>query len=654
MATTFTNYEPSETIRSEELPYLRSISGQYPDASSAIAEIAYCEAFLKLPKGTIHVLSDVHGEDKKLQHVIHNASGSLRPTVEALFNDRRSPQEITHLLTFIYYPKESFERARAEYSDPQALKQFLHGIVLLEFEVMREVAKRYSVRRIERTFPPEYADLFRELFFERESAYMSVWAETMLSALFAYGKEFDFLRRVSRAIRNLSIAELIVAGDFGDRGPRIDRVIERIMYQPNVAITWGNHDVTWMGACLGSELLIATVIRISLRYRRLAQVEEGYGITMAPLEKLARTCYGHDPAERFRPRGEGLREEISMARMQKAMAIIEFKLEGQAIERNPDFHMDHRNLLRKLDIENHTIEVGSITHPLLDSEFPTIDPADPLALSPEEQACMDRIRRSFLASDKLWKQMLYLKSKGAMYLIRADNLIFHGCLAVDEEGNHLPMMIDGRAYAGKSLMEKLNLVVQRAFKERRQEDFDVLYYLWAGANSPLFGKDKMATFERYFLADPDTHEETKNSYFRLIHESEFCQKILAEFGVDPDTGLIVNGHVPVKVEQGEDPVKQSGKAITIDGAFSEAYGDHGYTLILESKGTYLARHSHFDSVEEAVASGTEIIPQVTCIKEFAQELTVGGTEEGAASQAKVDMLKKLVQAFEENLIEERG
>lgn len=652
MPTTFTSYEPVDSVRSDELPYLRAIARQYPDAASAIAEIAYKEAVLQLPRGTIHVLSDIHGEDKKLQHVIHNASGSLRPMVEELLKDQCTPEEITRLLTFVYYPKESCERARAECPDDDALRQYLHRIVLLEFEVMREVAKRSSVRRIESIFPPEYADLFQELFFEREGVHGEAWAKAMLDALFAYGTEFDFLRRVSRAIRNLSIAELIVAGDCGDRGPRIDRVIGRIMYQPHVALAWGNHDVTWMGACLGSDLLIATVIRISLRYRRLTQLEEGYGIALAPLEKLARTCYGDDPAAQFMPRGEGLRETISMARMQKAIAIIELKLEGQAIERNPDFEMDHRNLLRSLDLDHHTLEVGGHSYALLDSAFPTIDPADPLALSPEERACMKRLRASFLASNKLWKQMLYLRDKGTMYLTRGDNLIFHACMAVDAQGAYLPMHIDGRRYTGKALMEKLNLVIPRAFKERRQADLDMLYYLWAGPCSPLFGKDKMATFERYFLADTATHREVKNPYFQFIHEPAFCERILREFGIDADNGLIVNGHVPVKIEQGENPVKRSGKAITIDGAFSEAYGGYGYTLILESTGTSLARHSHFESVEDAVASGTEIIPQVRRIKDFDEELIVGGTEEGAAIRAHIAMLKKLVQAYEENLIEE--
>lgn len=652
MPTTFTSYEPADSVRSDELPYLRAIARQYPDAASAIAEIAYKEAVLQLPRGTIHVLSDIHGEDKKLQHVIHNASGSLRPMVEELLQDRYTPEEITRLLTFIYYPKESCERARAECPDDDALRQHLHRIVLLEFEVMRVVAKRSSVRRIESVFPPEYADLFQELFFEREGAHGAAWAKAMLDALFAYGTEFDFLRRVSRAIRNLSIAELIVAGDCGDRGPRLDRVIDRIMYQPNVALTWGNHDVTWMGACLGSELLIATVIRISLRYRRLAQLEEGYGITLAPLEKLARTCYGQDPAAQFVPRGQGLRTTLSMARMQKAIAIIELKLEGQAIERNPDFRMEHRNLLRSLHPDRGSVEVEGQTYPLLDSAFPTIDPADPLALSAEEQACMSRLRASFLASGKLWKQMLYLRNKGTMYLTRGENLIFHACLAVDEQGDYLPMYIDGRAYTGKALMDKLNLVIARAFKERRQADLDMLYYLWAGPHSPLFGKDKMATFERYFVADATTHREVKNAYFRFIHEPAFCEKILREFGIDPENGMIVNGHVPVKIEEGEDPVKRSGKAITIDGAFSEAYGGYGYTLILESTGISLARHSHFESVEDAVASGTEIIPQVSRIKDFDEELTVGRTEEGVALRASIAMLKKLVQAYEENLIEE--
>lgn len=637
-------------VDARELLHLKSLARHYPTVTSAVAEIAYLKASLTLPKPTVHVISDIHGEAKKLLHVLHNASGSLRPAVERLFKDRLSPEKIRELLTVIYYPREAFQKIQTDKSGEEVMR-FFRRIVRLEFEVMREAAQRSTVRQIDRTFPENYRELFREFFFERGQESLN-YADAMLDTLVEHGEALEFLRHVSRTIRYLTVGELIAAGDCGDRGTRIDRVIDYIMHQSNVSVTWGNHDVTWMGACLGDPLLIATVLRLSLRYRRLSQLEEGYGIIMSPLEKLARTCYGDDPAAHFMPKGEGLRETVMMARMQKAISVIQFKLEGQTILRNPDYRMKHRNVLANVDFRNGTYRASGTDHPLLDSRFPTVDPDDPLALSEEEQACMERIRKSFLASDKLWQQMLFLRRHGSMHLVRDDCLIFHGCLAVDENGDFLPMIIDGRPYTGKALMEKIDGVVQRCFRERRREDLDLLWYLWAGVNSPLFGKDRMATFERYLLADKATHKETKNPYFKLIHETDFCEKILSEFGVDPRRGMIVNGHVPVKIEQGEDPVKRSGKAITIDGAFSEAYGDHGYTLILDCGGIYLAHHHHFESVEDAVACGTDIIPEVGRVKVYGEERRVADTEKGAEIEERISMLRKLVAAYEETVIHE--
>ncbi len=645
---------PSPTsgpVTAQELLFLKALARQYPNSTRAVSEIAYLEASLTLPKSTVHVISDIHGEAKKLQHVLHNASGSLRPMVEKLFDRRLDDAAIIELLTLIYYPGEAFQRAAAG-MDVENLKRFFRRIVRLEFEVIRNVGKRATVRQIDRTFPEGYRDLFREFSFERKEAESTHYADAMLDTLTEQGEALEFLRHLSRVIRRLTVGEVIVAGDCGDRGSRIDRVIDTIMDEANVAVTWGNHDVTWLGASLGDPLLIATVLRISLRYRRLSQLEEGYGIIMVPLEKLARTAYADDPAERFSAKGEGLREAIQMARMQKAISVIQFKLEGQAILRNPHFGMQHRNVLANIDYGKGVYRFEGVEYPLLDTRFPTIDPADPLALTPDEQACMDRIQQSFLASAKLREQMQFLRRRGQMHLVRDESLIFHGCLAVDEKGDYLPMVIDGQPFSGKALMLKIDEVVQRCFRERRQEDLDLLWYLWAGVNSPLFGKDKMATFERYLIADKTPHKENKNPYFKLIHEAWFCEKILAEFGVDPDRGMIVNGHVPVKIEQGEDPVKKSGKAITIDGAFSEAYGDHGYTLILDSEGIFLAHHYHFESVEEAVAKGTDIIPDVTRVKTYARERLVSDTRKGAEIRYRIGLLKRLIHAFQNNLIQE--
>src|SRR5262252_13561 len=464
------------------------------------------------------------------------------------------------------------------------------------------------------------------------------------------GQYLEAVYWASRVIRYLSVFEVVVAGDLGDRGPRLDKVVEALMQQPRLAITWGNHDASWMGACLGHEALIATVIRLSLRYRRLSQIEEGFGITMAPVEKLTRDVYGTDPATHFQSRGTGLREAIMMARMQKAMAVMQFKLEAQIMERHPEYHMQHRALMHNIDLERGTVRLDGQEYPLTDTALPTFDPQHPTALSPEEAACLDRLRRSFLESQILWEQMHYVAHRGSSYLIRDNHLIFHGCVPIDEQGEFLPMLVDGMPYTGKALFEALNTVVHRAFRNKHQDDLDMLWYLWTGPLSPMFGKDKMATFETHFIADTTTHKEKKNPYFSLIHTPAFCQKVLAEFGVDPAAGMIVNGHVPVMVEKGERPLKDSRQAITIDGAFSEAYGDRGYTLILDPKGTHLAEHHHFESIEEALTQGADIIPTMQEIQQFAQPRHVGETESGDAIRSEIAVLKRLVTAYHEHVI----
>ena len=454
-------------------------------------------------------------------------------------------------------------------------------------------------------------------------------------------------------IRNLSVAEIVVAGDLGDRGPRLDRVVDFLMRQPRVTVVWGNHDASWMGACLGQDALIATVVRISLRYRRLTQLEEGFGITMAPVEKLARTVYGDDPATRFQVKGEGLREPLLMARMQKAMAILQFKLEGQVSRRRPEYGLEHRQLLHRIDPAAGTVTIDGKVHPLLDTRFPTVDFAgDPYALSAEEAACLARLRESFLQSPALWTQMTWVARRGTMVLRRDRAVIFHGCVPVDPSGAPRSLLVDGAPRAGRELFEALERKVRRAFRGKAEDDLDMLWYLWTGPLSPLFGKDRMATFESYFVADPHAAKETKDPYFGLIHDASFCARICRELGVDEERGLIVNGHVPVKIEEGESPVKRSGRAVTIDGAFSEAYGDKGYTLVLEAGRTALAQHHHFESVDEAVAAGADIIPVVTDIEAYPSPRTVADTEKGEELAREIEVLEALLRAYEANVIDE--
>lgn len=627
---------------------LRALAHRHPNAESALAALSSLEASLTLPVGTVHVVSDVHGESQKLGHILRNASGSVRPLVDHVFAEL-TPAERQDLLAVIYYPREAHDAISSRLAGDEERAAFARTIARRLATILSALARRYTIEDTERVFPDAYRALLRELVFSGALGRQDAYVDALLAPHLRGGGGVDLVRVLARAVRNLSVHELVVAGDLGDRGPRIDKVIQILMQQPRVSVTWGNHDASWLGACLGQEACIATVVRLSLRYGRLEQLEEGYGIPVEPLERLARACYADDPATRFKVKGEDLREPLLLARMQKAIAILQFKLEARVARDNPRFGLEKRCLLHR--ITDGAVDVDGTRHPLLDAHLPTVRPEDPYALSPEEQDCMARLRAAFLASPTLWEQMQWLARHGSMYVVRDDHAIFHGCLPVDASGDFWSVEVDGREHAGRELLDALGTVVRRAVREKRREDLDLLYWLWAGEASPLFGKDKMATFETYFVADEATHKETKNPYFTLIHEEGFARRVLAEFGLAG--GLVVNGHVPVKLEKGESPLKRSGLAVTIDGAFSEAYGDRGYTLVLDAERTYLAQHHHFTSVADAVLRGDDIIPSVQVLRRFDPPRRVGDTARGDEIRADIDALRALVDAYRTHAIAER-
>jgi fructose-1,6-bisphosphatase-3 len=639
----------------DDLAFLEALSRRFPDRDAALAEIAHLQAVLTLPRGTIHVVSDVHGEHKKLSHVIRNASGSLRVLVDRCFADV-DDDERRELLSVVYYCEQTWAHHRLDDADDATRERFFVTTLDRLLTLARALSATWSDRAVERVFPTAYKELFRELFLLNAGARVDVDGSYRRALLQPFSRRDggrDLLRLVSRVVRNLSVFELIVAGDLGDRGPRLDRVIDVLMKQPRLSIAWGNHDVSWMGACLGHDALIATVVRLSLRYGRTQQLEEGYGIPLEPVETLARIVYGDDPATAWHGKGPVAgRDPLLVARMQKAVAILQFKLDGQCIARNPQFAMEGRRLLRAIDSDQRSVVVDGARHPMVDSHLPTLDAHDPERLSHDEQRCLDALRASFVQSAGLWRQMQFVRARGAMVLVRDHHVIFHGCVPVDDDGVDADVVVDGAALRGRALFLGCERLVHRAFRQKRASDLDFLWYLWTGPRSPLFGKDKMATFESHFVADEHARHETKNPYFKRVHDVAFCDRVLADFGVDPDVGMIVNGHVPVKVEQGETPLKRSGKAITIDGAFSEAYGDKGFTLILEASRTALAEHHHFASVDDAVRSGADIVPQVTDIRRYATPRQVSQTEAGARIAREIEALEALVRAYEDNRLSE--
>jgi len=643
--------EPKENqaeLRDRELAKLAPLAREIPNIDSAIAEIARFSAELTLPRGTIHVISDIHGENKKLRHVINNASGTLRPLVERLLKDRMAPQQFQEFLTLVFYPAEVVGRLKETLRSPLERKDYAMRTLDDLFHIVRVLAARRSLKHSMRIFPAEYRELLAEILHEPSTERDRDYVDAIVDELTCRGRVLHLIHLTGRVIRNLAIDELIIAGDCWDRGPRGDRVMDYLMQQPNVSFVWGNHDMAWLGACLGDRALICQVLRISLRYRRLMQLEEGYGIPVEPLALLARTVYGNDPAIHFETKGTGMREKSVMARMQKAAAVMQFKLEGQMIARHPEWQMEHRRLLHRMNRETGTIQVDGVSYPILDVNFPTIDPDNPYELTSEERFCLERIRSSFMASQKLWNQIRWMVSHGRMHLRREEHLIFHGCVPVDQHGEFLSMVVAGQSYSGRALFDAIERFVYRLFEGPAPEELDLLWYLWSGPQSPLFGKDRITTLERDLISNKQTHTETKNPYFRLIHEPWFCDKILSEFGVDPTQGLIVNGHVPVEVEKGESPLKKSGKAITIDGAFSEAYGDHGFTLVLEPHRTFLAKHHHFESVEAAINKGADIIPSITVVREWEKPKRVADSQRGRYLRQVIKLLEELIEAYRSN------
>jgi len=628
-----------------ELAMLRALGDSYSNIEHTVAEIAALEAKLTLPKPVVHVISDIHGEYKKLRHVINNASGRLRPMVERLIES----SEQHELLKVLYYPREMMEYLRPQLADRSYRRQWVRRILRHQFKIVRELNSGYRRNDVTNLILPEWTELFDEL---RHHTRGEQYLQAMLDALAEYDRDLSAVRAASHLVRNLSTAEIVVAGDLGDRGERIDHVIDYLMRQPNVSIVCGNHDASWMGACLGQEACIATVLRFSVRYGRLAQLEEGYGISLVPLEELAREFYSDDPAERFVVKGA----PIELARMQKAIAILQLKLEAQTILRHPKWQMDDRNLLQQIDPKDWSVLIGDKRYPLLDRQFPTIDWNDPTALSAAERRCIDQLKSSFITSTALWQQMSWVARRGTMWERRDDALIFHACVPVDDRGEPIPVEIDGKHLAGRELFDALSSLIHRAYRAGASgagDDADWFWYLWGAPDSPLFGKDKLATFEGYFIANKSAQEERKNPYFQMIHDADFVRKIGKMFGMNDDV-LLVNGHVPVKIEQGEEPVKRGGNAVTIDGAFSEAYGDKGYSLLLEPERIALAEHSHFDSVQQVIESDADIVPKVREIRSYPTPRPLNDTEVGKEIREKIRDLKRLIQAYQEGQLHEKS
>ncbi|KAI3349453.1 fructose-bisphosphatase class III [Clostridium botulinum] len=648
----------------KKLKYFRLLAKQYPNIALAATEIINLEAILNLPKGTEHFLSDIHGEYEPFVHVLRNGSGVVKRKIEDLFCKSLLESDIKSLATLIYYPEQKLDIVlKEERNIDDWYKITLNRLI----EICRFCSSKYTRSKVRKALPADFAYIIEELLHEQFNGIdKEEYYDRIITTIIDIGRAKEFIIALSKLIQRMIIDRLHIIGDIYDRGPRPDIIIDTLMEYHSVDIQWGNHDMLWMGAAAGVRTCVANVLRISTRYANLDLVEEIYGINLLPLATFALKYYRDDPCESFIPKVKeddpAANQEVDLvSKMHKAITILQFKLEKEIIDRRPEFELEERLLLDKIDYEKGTIILNGTEYKLNDNNFPTIDPKDPYKLTEEESVLIDKLVYSFVNSDKLQKHVRFLFSKGNMYLKFNSNLLFHGCIPLDDEGNLKSMCIQGEEYESKRLLEKFDSLSREGYfekvgSEEKTYGMDIMWYLWTGPVSPLFGKKKMATFERYFIDDEIAHIEQKTGYYKLRDREEMCDMILREFGLDPSESRIINGHVPVKKKNGESPIKANGKMIVIDGGFSKAYqkqtGIAGYTLIYNSYGLQLVSHERFSSTEESIMKEKDILSTTLVVEQKLKRKTVEDTDIGRELQAQIKDLKELLLIYRKGIIKE--
>ena len=646
-----------------ELRYLKSLSKQYPNIASASTEIINLQAILNLPKGTEHFMTDVHGEYEQFNHVLKNGSGSVRRKIDEEFGNTLSSKDKKSLATLIYYPKEKLEIVMQEEENIEDwYKITLYRLV----QITKHVSSKYTRSKVRKALPKDFAYIIEELITEKaEVQDKEGYYNEIVHTIIRIGRAPDFIVALSKLIQRLVIDHLHIVGDIYDRGPGPHIILHTLRHYHSVDVQWGNHDIVWMGAAAGSLACIANVVRMSARYGNLDTLEEGYGINLIPLATFALEQYKNtSEAFAIKYNTDYNTKDLGMdMKMHKAMAVIQFKLEGQIIKRRPEFMMEDRLLLDKINFEKGTVMVEGREYKMRDMDFPTIDPANPYELTPEETEVMERLRQAFTRCDKLQKDVRFLFSKGGLYKVYNSNLLYHGCVPLDEEGNFLKVNVFGKEYSVKALYDILDTYARRGYYASREsgdkaKGEDILWYIWTGPNSPVFGKDKMTTFERYFIEDKETHVETKNAYYRLYDNEEIVDKILREFGLDTTKSHIVNGHVPVERKKGESPIKCNGKLLVIDGGFSKAYqhktGIAGYTLVANSYGMRLVSHEPFESTEAAIRKESDIFSDSIVVETALRRQCVADTDIGVELKESIHQLEELLDAYREGVLVEKN
>lgn len=647
-----------QNIDASNMKYYRLLAKQYPDRKQALGEAVLSEGALLLPKPTEHFVSDLHGEFRPFAHVIRNASGVLRRYIDELF-PQKSEEEKRRLATILYYPKAKLRALEGEMerSAYEALLLETLGDMIL---VAKRVAAKYDHRKIARAFRPNRAEVLDILLLEEPSfRHKEQYVHRVYEYIVRTGEAEGYIRALADLCVHFAIETLHVIGDIYDRGEGAEKIVDTLMHHPNVDIQWGNHDIAWIGAAAGNFPLLANVVRIALRYNVLSTLEDGYGINLLPLFNYAKQYAPTAPFYPRNPAPEAERNE-TIARLHKAISVLQFKAEGRLIRRHPEYEMDDMLHLHRMDLKKKTVTVGDVTYPLRDDDFPTVDPADPYAFTREEEEVVERLRASFMGSEKLKRHIRFIVDRGGMYKICNGNLLFHGCIPLDEAGNFRMTRFMGRPLAGKALLDALDDAVRIGVfghGAAQQEAADLMLYLWCGTDSPLFGKNRITTFERYFIEDPETHYEKKNPYFRLREDADTAEKILHAFGLDDPRAKIINGHTPVKRAKGEHPVKANGKVIVIDGGFARAYqkttGTSGYTLISNSYGILLAAHAPLANEADLIEENVDITSSMEFVLEYDERRLLEDSDAGDALKEKIRDLYTLAELYRTGKLRER-
>ena len=656
----------TEEIR-RNLKYLNLLARDYPSQAAAASEIISTQALLKLPKGTEHFMSDLHGENEAFVHILNSASGVIREKVDQVLGQGVPAAERAELATLIYYPAEKLPQLKARQPGEAALEGWYSETLFRLIDICRLVSSKHTRSYVRACLPAGCGYVLDELLHAHfEDHDKDLYYGQIVGSIIENGRADRFITRLCELIKRLAVDKLHIVGDLFDRGPRPDIILDLLLRHHSVDIQWGNHDVVWMGAAAGSPLCCATVMKTTLAYHNHGMLEDSYGINLRHLQRLADHYYGGDDLTIWMPHTDAARGPYTegmlhrCAVMHKAISIIMFKLECAVIDRNPDFQMEGRDYLRRIDFARGTVDIAGRQYPLRDTSFPTVDPADPAALNPDEQLVLDKLVASFRQSEKLQQHVRFLYAKGSVYHIENGNLLYHGAVPMTEKGAFAAERFEGRLYAGRALMDYCDERARRGYyapegSAARQSGQDFLWYLWCGRLSPLFGRSAMTTFERLYVADKATHTEVKDPYYTWYNEESACRRILAEFGL-PGSCHIINGHVPVQEKNGESPLKGGGRLIVIDGGFCRAYhektGIAGYTLTYSSRDMSLRTHQPFVSAEKAITENIDIVSRENVLEQENRRVLVEDVDEGEILREKVHDLKQLVIVYQLGWIKE--